>query len=597
MTESPSQISCRPLGASFSPEGVRYTVWAPEKKEAVVCIRKTGATGEVTLPLEKDEDGYFTALDPNGRAGDLYTYEIDGQGDLPDLASRYQPHGHSGPSMVIDPAAYRWKATQWKRPAWREQVIYELHVGAFSSEGTFRAAMERLDHLKELGVTAVELMPMAECTGTRNWGYDGVLLFAPYHPYGTPDDLRAFVDACHSHGLAVILDVVYNHIGAVGDITHVYSKFYSHAEDSGAWGKGYNLDGQNSTPVRRFLLQNVAYWLDEFRIDGFRFDATHTIRDESPKHFMVEATDLIHARGGFVNAEDSRNEAELFKPSSDGGWQIDAVWADDFHHTTHVGLTHEKRSFLAGYAGSLEELGETLHHGWYFRGQRTSNGEKPRGTPSQHLPPACFVHCISNHDQVGNRAFGERPNHLVSPSAYRALSLFFCLTPYTPLLFMGQEWGASTPFLFFSNHPGDFGRLVTEGRKREFEFDAGHAHKPLPDCQSETTFLASKLHWDERLKSPFRETFLLYREALRFRHDMFAGKNPPRKDWKVVIHPHAVSLTYHLSRRSIEVSYRMSSLADNPETHADKILLRSNEERFGGDSHEKGYETIVIARD
>ena len=591
MSDSTVETCSRRLGADLSPEGVRYSAWAPEKQKVSAHIRRTGSNEEIELQLIKTDDGYFTALDEKGRAGDLYTFAVDDQQGLPDLASRYQPQGLSGPSMVVDPKAYSWKTTHWKIPS-REQVIYELHVGTFTQEGTYRAACERLDHLVELGVTTVELMPLAQCTGARNWGYDGVLLFAPYHVYGTPDDLRAFVDACHGHGLAVILDVVYNHIGAVGDSTHCYSKFFARSGDSGAWGKNYNLDGENSRAVRHFLLQNVAYWLDEFRFDGFRLDATHAIKDDSPRHFIAEATEFIHARGGIAIAEDERNCADIFKPVRDGGWQLDAVWADDFHHTLRVSQTHENHAYLGNYTGTTGEIADTLRHGWHYRGQTPPHAKKPRGTSSIHLPPSCFVHCISNHDQAGNRPFGERLNQLISPAAYRAVSLFFCFTPYTPLIFMGQEWAASSPFLFFSDHPADFGRLVTEGRQREFQFAADKSGKALPDCQAESTFIESKLRWDESAQSPHREMFLLYREALRLRHECFAGQNPPRDCWTVEAQPDRVSVIYHWPSRSLEVTLWTSRKT----AATGKALLSSSEERFGGKSGETGPQTIVIAR-
>lgn len=593
MSTVPFASPSRELGAHLSREGVRYSVWAMGKEAVEVHIRRARNSKSEILPLEKSHDGYFTVLDGEGCAGDLYSFRVDDQKDLPDLASRYQPQGCTGPSMVIDRTAYTWRMPQWKRPAWGGQVIYEVHVGTFTQEGTYRAAIARLDHLVQLGVTAVELMPLPECTGTRNWGYDGVLLFAPYHVYGTPDELRAFVDACHERGLAVYLDVIYNHIGAVGDCTHFYSPYFALPEDKGTWGKSFNLDGKHSQPVRDFLLQNVTYWLDEFRIDGFRFDATHAIHDESKSHFMAEAVELVRARGGITMVEDDRNSAELFKPVSDGGWRIDAAWADDFHHTVRVSQTQEDHSYLGRFTGSLEEIGETLRHGWLFRGQVQPNMEVARGTACQHLSPASFIHCISNHDQVGNRPFGDRLHQVISPEAYRALSLFFCLTPYTPLLFMGQEWAASSPFLFFSDHPGDFGRLVTEGRNREFRFETQKLHKPLPDCQAESTFQDSKLRWDEIEASPHRETLSLYREALRLRREYFGGKNPERDCWSVEVGTNQISLIYEWPTRWLKVTMRASRAEDEELSRGESVLMRSSETHFGGDFRNDFPETIV----
>jgi maltooligosyltrehalose trehalohydrolase len=584
--------STRNFGATVQPDGVGYTIWAPERHKAeVVVVDSQGGTLR-TVALKKTADGYFSATDPDGRAGDLYTITVDDHAELPDLASRFQPKGLMGPSMVVDPSAYQWQAKNWKRPAWRSQVVYELHIGTFTREGTYRAAIERLDYLTALGVTVIEIMPLAECIGERNWGYDGVLLFAPYHPYGSPDDLRTFVDACHLRGLAVMLDVVYNHIGAIGDHTDFYSKHYSHPENTGAWGKGFNLHGDHSAPVRHLLLQNIDYWLDEFRFDGFRLDATHAIRDESEKHLLVQGTEIIHSYGAFVTGEDERNTAEILKPRSEGGWQLDAVWADDFHHTIRVSQTHETHSYLGRFSGSLDEIAETITNGWFFRGQPHPKLTIPRGTPSIHLSPRQFIYCISNHDQVGNRAFGERLHHMISPEAYRAVSLFFCLIPYTPMLFMGQEWATTAPFLFFTNHPDDFGRLVTEGRAREFQFDAKQHHAPLPNCQEESTFINSKVNWDEIGQQPHSQVLALYREALKQRRNLFGSDNPSRSTWKVEARVTHLAVIYELAARTVEVCLWLTEAAPG-DVHEGKILLRSNDPRFGGDSKASTPETVV----
>ncbi len=574
----------RNLGAEIGPEGVNYIAWAPERANVQVVIHASESAEARTLVLEKSEGGYFMGLDTKGRAGDRYTFTVDGREGLPDLASRYQPKGVSGPSMVIDPLAYQWRTHDWRSPEWRGHVIYELHVGTFTEKGTFRAAIERIEYLAELGITVIEVMPVAECPGERNWGYDGTLLFAPYHVYGAPDDMRAFVDACHARGVAVMLDAVYNHIGAIGDPTDAYSKYLSHPENTGAWGKSFNLDGENSAPVRHLLLQNIDYWLSEFRVDGFRLDATHAIKDESEKHLLVLASELIHAYGAFVTAEDDRNSAQLLKPLADGGWQLDAVWADDFHHTLRVSQTRENHSYLGRFNGSVEEIAETLRHGWYFRGQSHPKLSGPRGTPCDHLPPERFIDCISNHDQVGNRPFGERFHHSISSEAYRALSLFFCFVPYTPLLFMGQEWSASSPFLFFTDHPGHFGPLVSEGRRREFQFEAQEHHRPIPDCQAESTFRDSKLIWSELNKAPHAGILALYRESLKLRRKCFGDGNPSRDCWKVETGPNLVLLKYSLPEQPLEIALWLSRDGLDNFISQREIVLRSTDERFGGDS-------------
>ena len=585
--------STHSLGTHIVAEGVSYAAWAPERSMMEITIHAASLGSARKLVLEKNKDGYFTGIDPEGRAGDRYTFCVDGHEGLPDLASRYQPEGLNGPSMVIDPRAYSWKAKGWKRPVWQGHVLYELHLGTFTQEGTFSAAIQHLDYLADLGVTAVELLPVIQCTGTRNWGYDGVLLFAPYHVYGKPDEMRAFIDECHLRGLAVILDVVYNHIGAIGDSTDFYSRFISHSKNNGAWGKSFNLHGENSRPVRHLLLQNIDYWLDEFRIDGFRLDATHAIHDESEKHLLVQASELIHAHDAFVTAEDDRNTAEILKPLEDGGWHLDAVWSDDFHHAVRVSQTKENHSYLGRYTGSFEEIADTLRHGWYFRGQTHPKLHKPKGTPCDHLPPERFIDCISNHDQVGNRPFGERLHQTISPESYRAISLFFCLIPYTPMLFMGQEWAASSPFLYFTDHPGHFGELVAEGRKREFKFDA---HKPgctLPDCQAEATFHNSKLRWNELLHSPHRDVLSLYRAGLKLRRDFFGERNPGRECWKVEADSNRLSLTYQWPQRVLEVTLGLPLNGKNATMARGETLLRSNDPRFGGQIVDEGLEAVV----
>jgi len=442
-----------PVGAHVTGDGVRYRVWAPERAQVLVAI------GGKRKPLRSVElvrgaDGCFTGHDPAGGEGDLYRFVFDDGTLVPDIASRFQPLGVFGPSQVVDPGRYRWQTPDWRRPPFRGRVIYELHVGTFTRRGTFRALIEHLDHLAGLGVNTIELMPVADFPGRWNWGYDGVMLFAPARCYGKPDDLRVLVDAAHARGLAVVLDVVYNHLGPEGNHLPQYSERYFHPERTSPWGPTFNFDGDGSRQVRNFFIQNALYWLDEFKIDGLRLDATHAVKDDSAIHFFAEVAAAVHSRGAFTIAEDERNQVAVLTEQEAGGWGVDAVWADDFHHTVRVALTGEQESYLGSYVGTPDEWIETLAHGWLYRGQFYAHWKKARGTDSAHLSPERFVFCLSNHDQVGNRPLGERLHAVVSPEAYRAVSVLLCLSPYTPMLFMGQEWGAHHAILLFYGSTG-----------------------------------------------------------------------------------------------------------------------------------------------
>jgi maltooligosyltrehalose trehalohydrolase len=522
-------------GAHVVPEGVRYCVWAPGKHEADV-IRPDGKR---ILALAPAANGYFEGVDPCGKAGDLYRYRLGGDAAFPDPASRFQPEGVHGPSMVIDASAYPWRHDAgWRKFSLDSLVIYEVHVGTFTPAGTFLGAIGKLADLAGLGVTAIELMPLADFPGRWNWGYDGVALYAPARAYGTPDDLRALVDAAHGAGLSVILDAVYNHLGPDGNYLGAYTPEYFNPAHKTPWGDALNFDGPHCAPVRDFFRGNACYWMDEFHFDGFRLDAVHAIMDDSPRHILSEIAAAVHGRGGFVFAEDERNEARLATPEADGGIGLDGVWADDFHHSVRVALTGEHEAYLADFTGSVDELRDTIENGWHYRGQESPNHRKPRGTPCIQLPPRSFCYCISNHDQVGNRAFGERLSAACSPAAYRAASALLCLVPYTPLLFQGQEWAASTPFLYFTDHNAELGRLVTEGRRKEFKgfaaFGDEASIKRIPDPQAEATFLASKLRWEEAAQGEHAGVRALYREALRLRREEPALRSHGRARWHVL---------------------------------------------------------------
>jgi maltooligosyltrehalose trehalohydrolase len=586
-----------PQGADLVTEGVRYRVWAREARQVEALVWTGDDEAPRIIPLALDASGYYHGLDHQGQAGDLYKYRLNGKEDYPDPASRYQPEGVHGRSMVIDSRQFTWRHTEWSAPPLRNLVIYELHVGSFTPEGTFLAAIDKLPHVHSLGATAIEIMPVGDFGGERNWGYDGVAIYAPAHAYGHPDDLRALVDAAHELGLAVILDVVYNHLGPDGNYLGVYAPGYIDEERKTPWGGALRFDDPEYRPLRALFVSNPLYWRDEFHIDGFRLDATHAIIDESPRHITEEITTAIHEHGGFAIAEDSRNDSRLILPVEENGIGFDAVWADDFHHAVRVANTRENEGYLGDFSGTLAEIIETLRNGWLYRGQFSPSKGGKRGSECRHIPPRKFVHCISNHDQVGNRALGERLNHVISRDAYLAASALLCLSPYTPLLFMGQEWAASTPFLFFTDHNEELGKLVTKGRRLEFKdfasFNTPETLARIPDPQAVKTFTDSKLVWDELGDQKKSLTLELYRKCLALRRLEPAFRPAARETWYAeALEMGAGALRFKgvasdwLLLFDLEGGHS-GSLADEwickprgPEGWA--VVLSTNEKQFGG---------------
>jgi maltooligosyltrehalose trehalohydrolase len=504
------------------------------------------------LVMVAEENGYWSTVDYAGRAGDHYRFSFPDGRLRPDPASRFQPQGVHGPSECIDPSDFQWRCGSWIRPPWTGQSIYEIHLGTFTTSGTYFAAIEKLNHLQELGVKAIELMPIADFAGDRNWGYDGVALYAPARCYGHPDDLRALVDAAHERGLAVILDVVYNHLGPAGNYLADFSPGYFHESQSTPWGQGFAVEGQLNGPVRKFIVENAAYWLDEFRFDGLRLDATHAISDQSPRHLIGEIAAIAHERGAFVIAEDERNESRLIRTVDRGGLGLNAVWADDFHHEVRVALTKARESYFRAYRGTAADLAELIAHGWTYRGRPYEPWEdRIRGTECDHLSPTSFVFCIENHDQVGNRANGERLEQLVTPAQFRAASMLLCLSPYCPLIFMGQEWAASSPFLYFTDHGGELGRQISSGRKTEFAQHAGDwADGNVPDPESTETFENSKLRWEERDQEAHATVLALYRSCLEQRSLLLQNGPLERGQWRAASFGEFVAVRY--SRGKIE---------------------------------------------
>ncbi|HTQ05459.1 MAG TPA: malto-oligosyltrehalose trehalohydrolase [Polyangiaceae bacterium] len=502
------------LGARFTGDGTRFGALTDAPRCAVRLYDDTERPLR-EVPLEPFGGGYFGADVPGVHPGALYRFVL-GEQALPDPYARFLPRGVHGPAMVFE-SKHVWHSPRLARPA-HAHVIYELHVGTFTPEGTYAGAAERLPLLAELGVTTLELMPLSSFAGERGWGYDGVAHFAPHAPYGTPDDLRAFVDRAHELGLSLLLDVVYNHFGPAGNYLPAYTRRYFTRESATAWGDAPDF---GEPALRRYVLDNARYWLEEFRFDGLRLDATHAIVDRSPEHVLHE---LSRSLGNLepkplLIAEDERNAPELVVEQG-----LDAIWADDFHHQVHVTFTREREGYYAGYEPGAAELARAIREGWLYSGQRFAPTGKPRGAKADELEPEALVYCLQNHDQVGNRALGERLSTLVTPDAYRAALVLLLFLPATPLLFMGDEWGASTPFLYFTDHDAELGAQVRAGRRREFArfgaFASPEANERIPDPQAESTFAHSRLDWDERERGEHAETLALARAALALRsHD------------------------------------------------------------------------------
>lgn len=562
------------LGAHVEAKGVRFAAFADADGCEIELLASDGSA-RARLAMTPLGNGYFQLQVPEAGPDLLYRFVVDGR-RLPDPYARFLPHGVHGPAQVVKPR-YRLQHARPQRPL-REQVIYELHVGTFTEEGTFDAARQRLPALAELGVTTLELMPVAAFDGARGWGYDGVALFAPHAAYGTPDQLRELVDAAHGLGLSVLLDVVYNHFGPSGNYLSAYSGRYFHADKSSPWGQSPDF---SQAVMRQLVLQNARYWLEELGFDGLRLDATHAIHDDSPTHVLQELTQLAHDCDPprLVVAEDERNLASLVTEQ-----RLDALWADDFHHQLRVTLTGEQQGYFGAYTPSAAGLADVIQRGWLYTGQRNPVQGEPRGTPADRLAAEAFVYCIQNHDQIGNRAFGERLTASVSRELYLSASLLLLFLPMTPLLFMGQEWGASTPFLYFTDHEPELGRQISDGRRREFagfpEFSEPKARDRIPDPQAEATFVASKLRWAERELSGHATTLALYRDALALRKTDPVLSRTGRVEltadaWGNVLGVHRALGD---ERRSLfvnlgQATYRLDQLAEHSQLSESRSLL------------------------
>jgi malto-oligosyltrehalose trehalohydrolase len=512
-----------PFGASFVDGSTRFRLWAPA--HSAVRLKLEGH--DALLSMTSVENGVHELVTPLATPGSTYRYVLSDDREIADPASRYQPEDAAGPSEVIDPTAYRWRDGSWLGKPWASAVIYELHVGAFTPEGTFAAAIDKLGELAELGVTVIELMPIADFPGKRNWGYDGVLLFAPDSTYGRPDDLKRLVDAAHGLGLSVILDVVYNHFGPEGNVLPACSPTIFTERHHTPWGAAVNYDGEGSGAVRELVIHNALYWLEEFHFDGLRLDAVHAIMDDSPEHILLELARRVRAsfpqREVHLLVENEENDADLigdFGRGSDKAY--DAQWNDDVHHVLHAAATGEGKGYYVDYLGQPAKLARALAEGFAFQGELMKFRGSARGKPSAHLHPTAFVAFIQNHDQVGNRAFGERISALADLERVNAISAIHLLLPQVPLIFMGEEWSAEQPFLFFADFHGELAEALRVGRRQEFakfpEFADAATRERIPDPQAEETFHASKLDWRQRELGQCASQLERHRKLLRIRH-------------------------------------------------------------------------------
>lgn len=494
-----------PIGAEQAGTGVHFRVWAPASETAAIELLSDDNSIEQTHSLEAEPGGYYSGSLDAVAPGRRYRIRLD-SGSYPDPASRFQPDGPHGPSAFVDPGRFRWNDEDWRGRPLGELVVYELHVGTFTPEGTWRAAAERLPGLAEIGITMIEMMPVAEFPGRCGWGYDGVNPFAPTHLYGTPDDLRAFVDRAHSLGIAVILDVVYNHFGPDGNYLHAFSPHYVSRKYANEWGDALNFDGDSSGPVREYFVANARHWIEEYRLDGLRFDATQQIYDESKENILAEiaraARAAAHGRRIFLVAENECQRGILVRPPQSGGYGLDAIWNDDFHHAAHVSAAGRAEAYFSGYRGVAQEFVSCAKHGFLYQGQWFQWQKQRRGRPALDLDPTRFVVFLQNHDQVANSLRGHRIHQLTSPARYRALTALSLLGPQIPMLFQGQEFAASAPFVYFADHEPDLAKLVSAGRKgflQQFSSIAAcRDTRAIPDPEAPESFEACRLDWRER---------------------------------------------------------------------------------------------------
>jgi maltooligosyltrehalose trehalohydrolase len=574
-----------------------FRVWAPLVESLSV---KVVGDAPQTVALARGEGDVFEARVEGVGPGADYFYLLDGERERPDPCSRFQPAGVHGPSRVVRPEDFAWTDSNWRGLPLKDYVIYELHTGTFTPEGTFEAVTRKLAHLKALGVTAVELMPVAEFPGARNWGYDGAHLYAPQSTYGGPEGLKRLVDACHREGLAFILDVVYNHLGPEGNYLGEYAPIFSTTYKS-PWGDALNFDGPESDGVRRHFINNALYWASEYHVDGLRLDAVHTIIDMSPAHLLEELSAALERESQTLGrplhtiAESDLNDVRVINPRGRGGWGLGAQWSDDFHHSLHAYLTKADRGYFADF-GRLADLAKSIAEGFVYDGRRSPFRRRRHGTPSAERPGEQFVVCIQNHDQIANGYWGDRISRLVSTEKQKTAAAALFATPNVPMLFMGEEWAERAPFLYFTSHTdAGLGAAVREGRKEEYSSfvrEEGETESTIggfADPQSEITFHRSKLSWESLEKSPHAEVLRFYRDLIAARKRHSCLSNCDKERTRVRFDESRGWLSIERGDEDGTRAVFLFNLGDEPQSvpapgAAWRLALWSGDPRYGGDA-------------
>ncbi|SIT74262.1 malto-oligosyltrehalose trehalohydrolase [Pontibacter indicus] len=583
----------REIGAHYSPEkGTLFTVWAPAAEQVDVVLKDN----DKIMPLQREAFGYWTGLSEVTGPGALYTFRLDGETERPDPASQHQPDGVHEPSAVVDHTAFAWTDKSWKPLPLEQYIIYELHVGTFSEEGTFQGVIDKLPDLVDLGITAIELMPVAQFPGSRNWGYDGVYPSAVQNSYGGPDGLKELVNACHAAGIAVVLDVVYNHLGPEGNYLNDFGPYFTDKYNT-PWGKSLNFDDAHSDHVRNFFIQNALLWLRDYHIDALRLDAVHAILDTGAKHFLQELQEHVEhleqqlGRHFILIAESDLNDVRVINPMEKGGYGLAAQWSDDFHHAVHALLTGEDSGYYSDF-GKLEQLQKALQHGFVYDGLYSEHRKRTFGSDATANPARQFVVCSQNHDQVGNRMLGERLTQLVSDDLLKVAAGLVLLSPFTPMLFMGEEYGEENPFLYFVSHSDkDLVEAVRNGRKEEFSAFAWQGE--APDPQSEETFNKSKLQRSYEHSEKHRQLRDFYKALIKLRKSAPALARPDKTRLHVSADHHTQVLHLIHSGESPYL-YTLFNISNQPqkiqlvkEVGADwELVLSSVESRYGGEGME-----------